>query len=278
MEQNNGNPIITKKEKRKMFIRANVYNGAFNFERGQNLGVAYVMNPVIDKLYKDKDKKIEALQRHLEWYNNHPWLSGIVFGITAAKEEKKAQSDNLEGSSIIAMKIGLMGPLAGIGDPLFWGTLRPVLASIGASLAMVGNIFGPILFFVGINIIRLATIHYGMEFGYARGADIVDDLTGSQINKITEAAQIVGLFVMGALVNTWTNINIPIVATKIIDSNGIETIQTVQDVLDSILPGMLALGLTLIVSWLLKKGVNPLLIIVSIFVIGIIGRYFNLLG
>lgn len=54
--------------------------------------------------------------------------------------------------------------------------------------------------------------------------------------------------------------------------------QTVQDILDSIMPGMLALILTLFVSWLLKKNVSPLLIIFVIFGVGILGKAFGFLG
>ena len=35
-----------------------------------------------------------------------------------------------------------MGPLAGVGDPIFWGTLRPVLAALGAGLAITGSLLG----------------------------------------------------------------------------------------------------------------------------------------
>lgn len=83
---------------------------------------------------------------------------------------------------------------------------------------------------------------------------------------------------MGALISKWTSINIVLQATKMKDAAGKMQIQTVQNVLDSIMPGMLALGLTLFVAWLLKKGVNPLLIIIVIFIIGILGYAGGILG
>jgi len=52
----------------------------------------------------------------------------------------------------------------------------------------------------------------------------------------------------------------------------------VQDVLDSILPGLLPLALTLLVAWMLRKGTNPLLIIFGIFLIGIGGYWIGFLG
>ncbi|ANY12853.1 MULTISPECIES: PTS system mannose/fructose/sorbose family transporter subunit IID [Latilactobacillus] len=269
---------LTKKDLNQMFWRSNLLLGSFNFERVQNMGFAFVMIPAIKRLYPEGEERNEALQRHLEWFNTHPWLTGPIFGVVSAMEEEKANTHELPGNSIAAMKIGLMGPLAGVGDPIFWGTARPVLAALGASLATAGSIAGPLLFFIGINILRLATKYFGLMQGYSRGNELIQSMASGAIKKLTEGASIVGLFVMGALVNKWTTINIPIVATRIKGAGGKVKIQTVQQVLDSILPGMLALLLTLFVSWLLKKKVNPLLIILVIFVIGIAGKAFGFLS
>ena len=48
-----------------------------------------------------------------------------------------------------------------MGDPIFWGTLRPVLAALGAGLAITGSLLGPLLFFIGINLCRAVTRWYG---------------------------------------------------------------------------------------------------------------------
>ena len=242
---NNKQVKLTKGDIRNMYIRSWFLLGSFNFERAQNMGYCFTMIPAIKRLYKPGKERNEALVRHMEWFNTHPWLTAPIFGVTAAMEEEKANGGNIDGTAIAAMKIGLMEPLAGVGDPLFWGTARPVLAALGARIAMTGSILGPLLFFVLINAIRLTMKWYFLRYGYVKGA----------------------------LVSKWTTINIPIVATKI---NG--KTQTVQDILDSVMPGMLALLLTLFVSWLLKKGVNPMLIIVAIFALGILGKWLGFLG
>lgn len=269
---------ITKKDLHSMFWRSNLLLGSFNFERVQNMGFCFVMIPAIKRLYPKGKERNEALQRHLEWFNTHPWLTSPIFGVITAMEEEKANTGELPDSSIAAMKIGLMGPLAGVGDPIFWGTARPVLAALGASLAMNGSISGPILFFVAINVIRLSMKYFGLTLGYEKGNEIIKEMAGGRIQKLTEGASVVGLFVMGALVSKWTTINIPIVATKITNGSGKEVTQTVQNILDSIMPGMLPLFLTLLVSWLLKKNVSPLLMIFVIFIVGILGKAFGFLG
>lgn len=269
---------LTKKDIFSMFLRSNFLLGSFNFERVQAMGYCYVMIPAIKRLYGPGTKRNQALKRHLEWFNTHPWISAPIFGVTAAMEEKMANKKDFDEKAINGMKIGLMGPLAGVGDPIFWGTLRPVLAALGASLALGGNIAGPLLFFVLINVIRLSLKYYGLKYGYIKGTEILKDLVGNRIQKLTEGASILGLFVMGALVSKWTTINIPVVVSRIKDDSGKVVVKTVQDVLDSILPGLLPLGLTLLVAWMLRKGTNPLLIIMGIFAIGILGYWGGFLG
>lgn len=269
---------LTKKDIFSMFIRSNFLLGSFNFERVQAMGYCYVMIPAIKRLYGPGAQRNQALKRHLEWFNTHPWISAPIFGVTAAMEEEMANKKDFDEKAISGMKIGLMGPLAGVGDPIFWGTLRPVLAALGASLALGGNIAGPLLFFILINVIRLSLKYYGLKYGYIKGTEILKDLVGNRIQKLTEGASILGLFVMGALVSKWTTINIPVVVSRIKDDSGKIEVKTVQDVLDSILPGLLPLGLTLLVAWMLRKGTNPLLIIMGIFLIGILGYWVGFLG
>ncbi|KAB2493443.1 mannose/fructose/sorbose PTS transporter subunit IID [Priestia endophytica] len=269
---------LTKKDIFSMFIRSNFLLGSFNFERVQAMGYCYVMIPAIKRLYGPGAQRNQALKRHLEWFNTHPWISAPIFGVTAAMEEEMANKKDLDEKAISGMKIGLMGPLAGVGDPIFWGTLRPVLAALGASLALGGNIAGPLLFFVLINVIRLSLKYYGLKYGYIKGTEILKDLVGNRIQKLTEGASILGLFVMGALVSKWTTINIPVVVSRIKDDSGKVVVKTVQDVLDSILPGLLPLALTLLVARMLRKGANPLLIIMGIFLIGILGYWVGFLG
>lgn len=144
--------------------------------------------------------------------------------------------------------------------------------------ALGGNIAGPLLFFFLLNAIRLSTKYYGLKYGYVKGMEILQDLAGNRIQKLTEGASILGLFVMGALVSKWTTINIPIVVSRIKDESGKVDVQTVQNILDSIMPGALPLGLTLLVAWMLRKGVNPLLIICGIFIIGILGYWAGFLA
>ena len=212
------------------------------------------------------------------FYNTHPWVSSVVFGVTAAMEEQKSKGEDISEETITSVKVGLMGPLAGVGDPIFWGTARPVLAALGASLALNGSIVGPLLFFVGINLLRVLTRWYGIKFGYERGTEMVTEVGGGQLKKITQMAAIMGLFVMGALVSKWTTIKFPAVVSSVKSDDGIVTDTTVQSILDQLLPGLAALGLTFLCMWLLNKKVNALWIILGMFAVGIAGAATGFLG
>lgn len=274
---------LTNKHIRSVFIRSNLFQGSWNFERMQALGFCFSMLPVIRYLYnKNSADQKKAIKRHLEFFNTHPYIAAPILGVTMAMEEKKANDDTItttiDDASINGLKVGLMGPLAGVGDPVFWGTVRPVLAALGSGMALAGSIVGPILFFILFNAIRLITRYYGLFYGYKKGINIVDDLKGGVLNKLTEGSSIVGLFVIGVLVNKWTHVNIPCTLTQITDSNGHIVITTVQDILDQLMPGLVPLLLTFICMWLLNKKINALWIIIGLFGIGIIGHWLGLLS
>ena len=69
-------------------------------------------------------------------------------GVTLALEEERANGMPVDDQTVQGVKVGMMGPLAGVGDPVFWFTVRPILGALGASLALSGSIVGPLLFFV----------------------------------------------------------------------------------------------------------------------------------
>lgn len=261
---------LTKSDLKSVFVRSNFHQGSWNFERMQALGYCFAMIPVIKRLYTGEERK-EALKRHLEFFNTQPFVTAPILGVTAAMEEQKANGAEIDAGAINGVKVGLMGPLAGVGDPVFWGTLRPVVAALGASIALSGSVLGPILFFVLFNAVRLGIRWWGVSYGYSKGTTIVGDMAGGKLQKLTEGASILGLFVMGALVNRWTSINVPLVVSTITAQDGTTTVTTVQNILDQLLPGLLPLLFTFICMKLLKNKVNAVWIIFGIFILGIIG-------
>ena len=277
--------------------------GSWNYERMQNGGWCYAMIPAIKKLYSTKEDQSAALKRHLEFYNTHPYVSAPIIGVVLALEEERANGAPVEDTAIQGVKVGMMGPLAGVGDPVFWFTVRPILGALGASMALGGSILGPILFFVLWNVIRMAFLWYTQEFGYSVGASIAKDLSGGLLGKITEIASILGMFIIGALVQRWVSITFTPVVSVVTQAEGayidwanlpagaegiksaleqysalgpaglnVDKVTTLQGNLDQLIPGLAAVALTLLCCKLLKKGISPIAIILALFAVGIIGR------
>lgn len=271
-------PELTKRDYWSIYWRSTFMLGSFNFERMQAIGVAVTMIPAIKRFYNKKEDQAAALGRHLEFFNTQPWVASSIFGVTTAMERQRAAGEDISEADVTNVKVGLMGPLAGVGDPIFWGTARPVLAALGASLAINGNLLGPLLFFVGLSVLRIATRWYGFKAGYQKGIEVVSEVGGHTLQRLTQIASIMGLFVMGSLVSKWTSINIPFVLTEYTNQEGETVVTTMQDTLDALLPGLVALGLTFLCMWLLRKKVNAIWIIFGMFAVGILGYWAGILA
>ena len=297
---------LSKRDRWDVMWHSQLLQGSWNYERMQNGGWAYSMIPALRKLYPNKEDMAAALQRHLVFFNTHPYLASPIIGVTLALEEDKANGVEVDDEAIQGVKVGMMGPLAGVGDPVFWYTVRPILGALGASMAINGNILGPILFFILWNLIRIAFLWYTQELGYKAGAAISSDLSGGLLKKVTRGAAMMGMFVLGALIERWVSINftlkvseVPIQKGGYIDwaklpsgAAGIKEaltqqaaglsltntkVTTLQDNLNMLVPGLAGLLLTFLCIWLLKKKVSPIVIILGIFVVGILFHRWGLM-
>ncbi|MGT2751233.1 PTS system mannose/fructose/sorbose family transporter subunit IID [Streptococcus orisasini] len=297
---------LTQSDRRKVWWRSTFLQGSWNYERMQNLGWAYALIPAIKKLYTSKEERSTALERHLEFFNTHPYVAAPIMGVTLALEEERASGAKIDDAAIQGVKIGMMGPLAGVGDPVFWFTVRPILGALGASIASSGNILGPIIFFLGWNIIRMAFLWYTQELGYKAGSEITKDLSGGILKDITKGASILGMFILAALVERWVSVKFTVALPptqlsegayikfpsgsvsggqlqKILGqvADGLSLTQdkanTLQNQLDSLIPGLMGLLLTFLCMWLLKKKVSPITIIIGLFIVGIVAHVIGLM-
>ena len=222
---------ITKKDLSKVFWRSFQMEFSWNYERQMNLAYCYAMIPILKKLYKSKEAMATALKRHLEFFNTTPHIVTLILGINAAMEEENANDPNFDVSTIDNIKTSLMGPLAGIGDSFFWGTLRLIATGVGTSLALQGNILGPILFILIFNIPHLLFRYFATSWGYKLGTGFLKKIQeNGMMGSLTLGASIIGLMVVGGMTASMIDINIPL---KI--GTG-ENAVTVQSIFDDIVP------------------------------------------
>lgn len=273
VDQENGRvqeSVMAKEVFKKTFWRTFPLQACFCYERMQNVGFAYQMVPALKKLYPDKEEASKALKRHLAIFNTTPCVVPFITGASIAMEEKfkkaRENGEECDEESINAVKTALMGPLAGIGDSFFWGTLRIIAAGIGASLAAQGSILGAVLFFLMYNIPQLFVRYQGLKLGYKSGVSFLENMSqGGVIALLTEVAKILGLVVVGSMCASMVALSTPLV----ISMDGADVV--IQDIFNSILPNILPLGLTFVIYKLLQKGIKTTTVLWGIILFGIAG-------
>ncbi|KRO00874.1 PTS family mannose fructose sorbose porter component IID [Companilactobacillus kimchiensis] len=241
---------------------------ATSYEFLEAFGFAYSMEPVLKKLYDPNSKEYRnALKRHSIFFNTEPQVGALINGITVGLEEQHALgNEDINGDFINSLKVGLMGPIAGIGDSMIPGMLIPILLSIGMGLGQGGNILGPIFYIVAYDAIAFFGSRYLYYKGYELGAASVDLFVGDTAKKVTQAITVLGTIVTGGVAASYVKIELPI---KIQMSHA--SID-VQKILDGIFPSLLPL-LVVFVSWyfMAKRHVSPIKLILAYFVIAFIG-------
>jgi len=266
---------ITKSDLHSAYWRSFFDMASINYERFQTLGYLFSLQKVLKKLYADdKEGLTRACVRHMEMFNTMPLFIPAILGTTIAIEEKVANSEEGEDTaeleeSINNIKVGLMGPFAGIGDSLGWGTVRPVLASVGAAMALGGSVLGPIFFLVMWNLFNFSFRYFTLIYGYNKGTSMMRDIkTSNIIEKISTGASILGLMVLGVLVASW--INIKTVLELTVEGPDGPVVTNIQAVLDGLIPGLLGLGLTMLLVAMMRRKWTTTRLIVLIFVAALI--------
>lgn len=275
MENTNGNmKKLSPATLKKVYNRHYQLLGCFNYERQMSTGYAWTMMPALRELYKDNPVEMKkAVKRHLEFFNCATTPSPFIIGITCAMEEQNAADpEHYDASSITSVKAALMGPLAGIGDSFFWGTFRVIGAGVAAPMCVAGNPLGPILYFL-INVIPSEFVRrYGFKVGYEGGRSFLTRISADgTLEKLTEAAKIMGLLVIGAMVPSMVVVKL----AAVFNINGAEVV--LQDIFDQVCPYLLPLLLTWWCYKLLQKKVSGNMIMLMLLVIGVVASLIGLL-
>lgn len=263
-----GNEVSKDEKKlvRKMFWRSMTMYASVNPVTMGGGGFAYTMMPFINKFYDKKEDRAAALERHSQYFSTTIPCASFVMGIAASMEKENAEKPGFDVEGINAIKTSLMGPLAGIGDSLFWGVWRVVCAGLAINLAAAGNILSPLIFLVMFNVPNFLMRYYGGVLGYSLGSKYIEKLYASGLIEIlTKAASILGLIMVGAM--TISMVNFQTILSFSMDG---QEIMNVQEVLDTIFKGLIPLLATLGCFKLLEKKVGVIKIIFGMVVLGIV--------
>lgn len=250
--------VLEKSDLTKLGYYSNFLQISFNYERMQAGGWLLSMLPALKKIYKDDDEGlIQSMTDNMTFINTSPPLVSFLMGLLLSLEEQREPRETING-----IKNGLFGPIAGIGDAIFWFTILPIVAGISSSLAMNGSLIGPVIFFavyLAIFFMKIPLAHWGYNLGI-RALEWVQEYS----NAIAHAATILGVTVIGGLIAT--TVNLEIVSTFEIVEGQIFSLQT--DFFDTILPNLLPLLYTFLLLWFLrKKKISSVWLILGTFVI-----------
>jgi len=260
---------VTKKDLRKTAARYNFMAcNIFNYESQMGPAVAWAMAPVLRKIYKKDDEYKEALNNHFNYYNSTTVMSSVILGATLAIEEK----DGIAAKETVqSLKTSLMGPFAGVGDTLVWVLWPTIMGSISGYMAQQGNPLGAIIWFI-CNIAFWFVKSKFFEIGYKSGTKMITEL-GQKLSAFTEAASIMGLSVVGALIATSVKVQ-----TALNFKVGEVSLALQTDILDQIMPALLPVLLTALVYKLLgNKKWTPTKLILLIIVISLVCSFFGIL-
>ena len=260
--------ILTNKELNQIWRRWGfTHLSSMSYEKIQGHSWAYAYLPFARKHYKDDpEKKRRLLMRHSMFYNTEPQTGQLINGIVASLEEQIAMGEEVSEEMPVNIKTTLMGPLAGIGDSIIQGIIVPILLSIAMSLAAGGSVFGPIFYILAYGVVGVSISYIAFRSGYRLGVSAIDTIVGENSKRITDAFNILGVMVVGALAaNT-----IVLKTTAYIPMGG--KTASLESVLNGIFPGLLPLGMVMLGWWLVSSkqmsATKVILIMVVIITIG----------
>ena len=249
---------------------------SWNYERMQALGYVYSMLPVINAVYKDKAERIAAMKRHLVFYNTNPQVgSPPIFGATVALEAQR------EGEAVDSLKVGLMGPFAGIGDTIQAILFRPIIAVFAASLALAGSYFGPALIFLSgiLWTVLMIPLFY---FGYRQGIGVVQEVSAEgRLTRVTEIVTMMGMVVIGGFIpSIMAAVKTPLtyVQNVVVQGRVVTENVAVQSTLDKIVPFLLPVVFVAFAYWLLRGlKLSAVWVLIILAVIAFVSGAFGIL-
>jgi len=193
------------------FFRTFFLQVLWNFERYLSYGVTYVLMPVLKKVYPTPEEKAQAMTRHLEYFNSHPYMASFILGAVARMEGDKLQQPKAKqkqtDEEISALKVGMMGPVAAMGDSLFWATIRPYCGLIAITLVLshAFQIKGeywviPLFFLVIYNTAHVGIRLMGFVQGYRQSDQVVLTLRKYGFQQAIRGLRLASILLLGVLI------------------------------------------------------------------------------
>ena len=236
---------ITQKDVTKAYLRWHFANEIpHSFDRYISASLLYAMMPILNKLYKDPEKRKEAYKRQLLFFNTQlTWGGGVITGLMSSMEKERARQEyeneeiTMTDDLMYNTKAGLMGALAGIGDAIDSGTMQYIFIALFPFIC-----FALYQLFVGLFFARQ---------GFSLGRNATSLVHSSGVKDAISLLSILGLFMMGILAGNYVKVTSSLQFTL----SGKNFV--IQELLDKIVPGILPLAVVMgVYYYFVKKGLK----------------------
>lgn len=186
----------------KVFLRSFIIQAVWNYQSMLSIGFCFALSPIGKKLFKSKEKLNAFYNRHLNFFNAHPYFSSFALGAIAKIEEELAAKKNPDYEIISKFKNALIGPLGAIGDQLVWGTIKPTSVLIGLiGVVFIVDVQSKIYFiFLLLLIYNIPHIYirlFGIFMGYKKGFEVTKVISAKKYEMMRDLYGIFGTLSLG---------------------------------------------------------------------------------
>lgn len=178
-----------------VFFRSLAVQGSWNYRTLIGCGFAFALLPALRALYHDRpDRLHDALRRHSELFNSHPYLSSMALGAVAELEARDEDPALIE-----RFKAAVRGSLGTLGDRLIWAGWRPVCVLFALALFVAGAAWWvmAVAFLVVYNTGHLLVRSWAYRVGLREGKGVGDRLRRIPIARAQRLLDTVGAFLVG---------------------------------------------------------------------------------
>lgn len=261
-------PVLTRKDLFQCARRWLLGSSTFNYGTQMAPTAVFSQMKALRKMYPNDEDYKKSLKNQFKYFNINPPMGSVLLGMTLGIEDHEGL-DSLD--AVQDMKVSLMGSISGIGDTIMWALIPTIFGSIAAYMGAEGNPAGLALYVLA-NLAIFVAKFFLWDLGYHMGSTLISSMS-NKLNALTEAASVLGLTVVGALIATTVSIQLGLTF-----SFGEVTMSIQEEVLDGIFPCILPIAATFIVYKLIQKKVNLTWIILGVIVIGWIGAATGILA
>lgn len=223
----------------RIFLRSLFIQSSFNFWRLQNMGFAFAVIPLIKYAGMGAVQTSQLLNRHLQSFNTHPYLTGPVLGSVVKLEEEAG-----DVRQVSDLKKTLMGPYAAMGDTFFWGAWRPFSAIGAVVLTIEGVLWAPLIFLLLYNSVPFYVRLKGFVEGYRRGMRGIDFISGLNLPGLAGKVRWLSVILLGLL-------------TMLLSQGAGNAYPAVPE----LLRGAFVLGVILLCFWMITRGISAMKIL-----------------